>query len=105
MTITDLLLILEDISYKDWGFNLQDKDGSFNLQAILPDGRKSGKWYISPFISKSEFVQRCFLCATSAEEHETRLEFKYKGHSVFKPHYDVDDLVILSEKLEDKRSG
>jgi hypothetical protein len=104
MNKEELDQILNDIEFRDWEFILQEKNDGYNLQAILPHNKgKSGKWYISPHITKSEFVQRVFQCIRMAEEHETRLDFKYKESSIFKPHYDVDDLVELSKISTQKR--
>tara|TARA_R110000772_G_scaffold2410_4_gene8495 strand:- start:7008 stop:7328 length:321 start_codon:yes stop_codon:yes gene_type:complete len=103
MTKEEIISIIEDIDYKNWGFNIQEKEDGYNLQAILSNNTKSGKWYISPYITKSELVQRCFLCVLQAEEHQIRLEFTYKNSPIFKPHYDVDDLVELSKRSIDKR--
>lgn len=103
MNKEEIKSIIDNIEYKNWTFDIQEKNDGFNLQAILGNNTKSGKWYISPYITKSELVQKCFLCVLQAEEHETRLEFKYKMSPIFKPHYDVDDLVDLSKKSTDRR--
>lgn len=105
MKRNEIISVINNIKYKDWSFDLQEKNDGYNLQAILSNGEKSGKWYISPHISKSELVQRCFLCVSQAEEHETRKSFKYKDESIFNPHFNVDDLVKLSKKSEDKRNS
>ena len=108
MTEQEILNILKDLTYKNWNFIIHQKDSGWNLQAELErwdtkERTKSGKWYVSPHITKSELVQLCLKCVISAEEHESRLNFKYKGAQIFKPHYDVEDLVNLSKKSEEKR--
>ena len=103
-TKEDILSIISNIQYEDWKFIITEKNDGWNLQVELPNNKgKSGKWYISPFVTKSELVQRSFLCILQALEHDARLNFKYKGEAIFKPHYDVDDLVELSKHSENKR--
>jgi hypothetical protein len=100
----DIINILNQVEFEDWEFVITEKNDGWNLQVKLPDNKgKSGKWYISPYMSKSELVQRSFLCILQALEHDARLNFKYKGEAIFKPHYDVDDLVRLSKTSIDKR--
>lgn len=62
------------------------------------------KWYISPHISKSEFVQTAFKCLITSMEHRAREKFKYKGKRVYGPHFDVEELhKICTDKKFDYR--
>lgn len=54
------------------------------------------KWLLSPHMTKSEVVQTCLAAAQMAQEHELRENFKYRGEPIFRPHWDVDALVALS---------
>lgn len=53
------------------------------------------KWFLSPYMTKSEVVQTAFKAVLTAVEHETREQFTYRGQPIFDPHYDVDKLVEL----------
>jgi len=60
--------------------------------------RQTGrKWYLSPFMTKSEVVQTALKAVLTAEEHEARESFRYRGSAIFGPHFDVDSLVKLYE--------
>lgn len=58
------------------------------------------KWMLSQHMTRTEVVCTAFKAVMSAEEHETRELFKYLGHEVFGPHFDVDDIVRLRDKGE-----
>ncbi len=58
-------------------------------------GWKGRKWKLSGHMTDGEVVQTAFLAVTTALEHEARENFKYKGVSVFDPHYDIEALVAL----------
>jgi len=64
------------------------------------------KWLLSPHMTDSEIVQTVFKAVMTAVEHEVREQFKYKGESVFDPHYDLEKLVELRrERAESRRHG
>ena len=60
---------------------------------------KSRKWFLSFHMTKSEIVATCLKATLTAIEHEARENFKYKGKSIFDPHYDVEKLVKLRSKI------
>ena len=103
--VTDLL---KEIQYKDWMFNLIEENNILFLQVSFVKqcacGREKDmihfgrKWRVSPRITKSEFVQTVFKAIITAEEHEIREDFKYKGCSIFAPHFDIDTLVSIYKK-------
>lgn len=91
------------IKYKDWAFEIGDKNGTLYLQIkfLAPDnGNPDGpleiqscrKWMLSEHMTKSEFVQTAFKAVMTAEEHEIRETFKYLGVPVFAPHIDISQL-------------
>ena len=41
-------------------------------------------------------IQTAFKAVLTAEEHETREAFRYKGQAIFAPHYNVEALVALA---------
>ena len=98
----DIQDILSDITYKNWEFNIQVKDGSFNLQISLPN-KKNGEYYISPYISKNEIIQKCIKSVLSLEEQEFRLNFKYKDTPLFHSNYNFDYLLNLSKLSENRK--
>ena len=53
------------------------------------------KWRLENEFTTSDIVKTAWIATLSAEEHEAREIFKYKGASVFGPHVDVDALVDL----------
>lgn len=63
------------------------------------------KWLLSPHMTTSEIVSTAFKAYLTAEEHECRERFTYKGTRVFGPHFDVDSIVealesrVLSESV------
>lgn len=98
MTKEDLKDILQTVSYKD-GFSFLVGDDYIQLQEITTCNRsgepyhsKGRKWKWSQFMTKSEVVTTCMKAVLQYEEHEARENFKYKGLSIFDPHYDVDVL-------------
>lgn len=69
------------------------------------DSYVSGRqWRLSPHMTESEIVQTALLAALTAEEHEAREMFKYKGKRVFNPHISVQGLLDVCEN-EDVRDG
>jgi len=87
-----------------------DRAEAWFVRVGHPEGRcnvtgKSLRWwgrkfYISPHMTDGEIVQTIFLACKIAQEHELREQFKYKGVSVFDPHYDLDQLVALHHAEE-----
>lgn len=55
------------------------------------------KWYVSPHMTDGEIVQTVFLAIRTAQEHELREQFKFKGMRVFDPHYDIHNLIAFIE--------
>jgi hypothetical protein len=64
------------------------------------------KWFLSPFMSKSEVVQTALKAVLTALEHEARERFLYRGQPVFGPHFDVDRLADLcASSATDERTA
>lgn len=61
------------------------------------------KWYLSEHMTKSEVVQTALMAALTAEEHECREFFRYKGKRIFGPHIDIYALMEVCNR-EDVRS-
>ncbi len=114
-SIVEFTAILSQCKYKHWEFEVHEIGSSgetwLQLSWVGPDTDtdeyaelKSRKWKLSPFMTKSEVVQTAFKAVMTAEEHETREAFKYRGRSVFGPHLDVDTLWEVSGRT-DKRDS
>jgi len=99
----EILELLKQVSYKDWRFTVGEDQDRLYLQVAFDttDNAKPSsirhlqtgrKWMLSPYMTKSEIVQTAFKAALTAEEHETREQFRYKGEAIFGPHFDVDAL-------------
>jgi len=97
---------LQDVQYKDWDFII-GVDGDRNFLQVgfweqdnmsvdkttAPrEYQKGRKWLLSPYMTKSEVVQTAFKAVLTAEEHESREKFTYRGKCVFGPHFSVDAL-------------
>lgn len=99
---------LADVRYKDWELRVK-MDGTrpylqvgfWEHDTTSPCGEKTyqscRKWFLSPHMTKSEVVQTAFKAILSAEEHEVREKFTYKGKNIFGPHFHVDALAGLCE--------
>lgn len=109
----ELIQILKQVEFEDYEFHFENRGDHFVLFAKYREldivthtetWQTTRKWFISRFVSKSEFVQTAFkLCITSME-HRTREAFKYKGKRVFGPHFDVDALWdVCNDKKFDYR--
>jgi hypothetical protein len=85
--------VLATVQYKDWGFEVSEDQSWFQVR--INDEHKGRKWKLSPHMTKSEIVQTAFLAVLTAEEHETREQFKYRGYAIFGPHFNVDRLADL----------
>jgi hypothetical protein len=101
--------ILDLVKYKDWKFVVtREGDRCFlHINATTPDSKtgipynwNSRKWRLSPHMVKGEIVQTAFLAIKTAEEHEMREEFKYRGIAIFGTHFDVDILHEMASKEE-----
>ena len=112
MTQTEMDEILETIEYKDWTFITIKRDhviylrcswwGECNTSGMMTR-QKSRKWQLSPHMTKSELVQTALKAVLTAEEHEAREKFKYKGKAVFGPHIDIEQLYLVCDNLEERK--
>lgn len=99
-----LYAALREVKFFDYQFSLVHRGAEVYLRALYeePDivtGKVevqfTRKWRISAHMTKSEFLQTVFKCCLTSMEHRTREHFRYQGHAVYSPHYDVDALVEL----------
>ena len=103
MTKVELEDILKLVTYKE-GFSFVVGEDFIQLKELTICNRsgepylsKGRKWKWSQFMTKSEVVTTALKAVLQYEEHEARENFKYKGLSIFDPHYDVDKLFDLRQ--------
>ena len=111
MNIKEMKEILRLIEYRDYVFDVLEKDGALYLQAQYleddiitkkPEWQYTRKWQLSEHMVKSELVQTALKCVLTSAEHRVREHFLYKGERIFGPHYDVDALheLCLKKRLD-----
>lgn len=61
-------------------------------------------WLLSPFMTPGEVVRTALLAVLTAEEHEARERFRFRGKAVFGPHLDVEALREVAGR-EERRGG
>lgn len=102
--------VLDLVEYRDWSFEMRqgrDGDGRIALRVSFfaadtaqpgaPLERQFGRWWlITHSMTNSEIVQTAFLAIKTAEEHELREHFRFRGEPIFGPHFSVDALAKLS---------
>jgi hypothetical protein len=113
LSLNDIKHILAEIRYKDWNFDvIQGPNTAYDWPSVSPMLRvrftdpetgvtqKGRKWVLSYHMTKSEVVLTALKAVLTAEEHEARELFRYRGSKIFNPHINVDKLVELTKKLE-----
>lgn len=98
--------VLSNVTYRDWRFVVGiDADRYFlQVEFDAPDAfepsavevQRGRKWFLSPYMTRSEVVQTAHMAVQAAVEHEAREDFRYRGEAVFGPHFDVETLVVLA---------
>lgn len=109
LTFDEICAVVSRVSYKNWDFHVVRGNDRYYLQLKwrTNDNYREGeydsysrKWLLSPHKSPSEIVQTCLKAVLTAEEHEARELFKYRGRPIFGPHFDVEQLVAnFDERL------
>jgi hypothetical protein len=104
MTFEMAQLVVDLVRYEGITFLLRDegKTGDrmyLQVEATTPCNVsgdvhtwKGRKWFISKHATKSEIVLTAFKALLTAQEHEAREKFLYRGRPILDPHYDVDAL-------------
>lgn len=116
-SVHDFWKILDAVRFPGYQFDLVHLGSHYALQ-IICDGTcnitgadlswRSRKWLLSQHMTDGEVVQTAFKAVMTTMEHEARENFKYKGHAVFDPHYDIDKLVALraqADALEEREAA
>tara|TARA_R110000851_G_scaffold59347_2_gene137345 strand:- start:378 stop:749 length:372 start_codon:yes stop_codon:yes gene_type:complete len=107
------MTIISDITYRPGFKFLVGEDGDrmyvqmevsveseFSLSPFTHqrEAWKSGKAFLSMHMCRQEIVGAVFGVIRSAEEHEMREWFKYKGASIYNPHLDPDALADVARR-------
>lgn len=97
---------LDRCQFGDWKFKLKSAPAGviflqieFNAPCTTTgesESWKSRKWQLSEHMTDSEVVQTAFKAVLTAQEHEAREKFKYRGRAIFGPHFNVDRLWELA---------
>ena len=99
--------VLARIRYKDWSFKvaLLNDLVNFRVQFLAPDSQtgrlelQNGRfWPVLPGeVTEDNIVKAAFLAIKTAEEHEMRETFRYRGRAIFGPHLPVAYLLNAVE--------
>lgn len=59
---------------------------------------KSRKWYLSEHMTDDEIIKTCYAMFELAVKHELLECFKVDGKSLFNPHLDFEELLLINHK-------
>ena len=108
--------VISRIDIGDWEMHLrQDPEGGrffMQIQFVCEDNNDPDnkdykaycrKWYLSPWMTNSEIVRTAWKAYEAAVIHEAQEKFKYKGAMVYNPHVDVEALVEISNRNDERK--
>lgn len=90
--------ILSQIQYKDWDFEVGASGSTIWIQtSFVAKSVKTGvpcvqlcrRWLIEPGMSAAEIVRTALKAVLTAEEHEARELFRYRGEALHSPHFEL----------------
>ncbi len=99
LSLEDMQMIVDQIKFRDWQFNLFNGGGHPYLKITFYDKdirtdhlelQHCRKWQLSPHMVPSEIVRTAHKAVLAAMEHEADERFTYKGVRVFDPHTDLN---------------
>jgi len=112
MTLEQIRAVVARCSFdpaSPYEFRVREAHGGIMLSATYVDPdtfsreaklQYTRQWRLTPEMTKSEIVQTVFKCCITSMEHRTREGFKYRGRRVFGPHFDVDALWGICDRLD-----
>ena len=87
---------LEEIEYKDWDFIWTKNESGYNFRVqFWRQDTVTGEWGwsnnmrpwpVEEWRNQSYLINTLYKAVATAEEHEMRENFKYKGKPRFSPH-------------------
>lgn len=111
--------LVKQIEYKNWKFhigtdgcNYCGETGRAWLQVQWPaqdtysyrmEMQKGRKWLLSEHMTDSEVILTALKAVITAEEHEVRETFQYRGKRIFHPHPSLD-ILLGAANIQSKRS-
>ena len=69
-----------------------------DVESGRPVLQSTRKWYLSPWMTKSEIVETAFSACLRSMQHVASEHFTYKGRRVYSPHFDVAERIMLCDK-------
>lgn len=79
---------------------LQVVDQRMNVETGCLETMKGGKWYLSPYMTDGEIVQKALQALLAFAEHEVREGFTFKGRRIYGPHIALDALMEIADRTE-----
>ncbi len=107
LTLNGLKGIIEDIKYKDWKINVEERADCFTIKVtFMAEDIHTGKeelqhcrkWFISKHACRAEIVRTAYKAVVAAETHEVDENFKFRSVRVYSPHNDPDDIVDVTKR-------
>lgn len=101
--------ILSRLRYRNWSFEAEERAHELFVRVSFPaadlvSGREEQqhgrRWLVSRHSTVSEVIQTAFLAVKTAEEHELREQFRYRGRMIFGPHFDAEALHEIAHRLD-----
>ena len=96
--------VLDLVDFPGYTFMAHESFGRFYIRAMFKapcsvtgkvEPQFTREWCVSDQATSSEIVQTALKCVLTAVEHEAREQFRYRGHAIFGPHFEVDELHAL----------
>jgi hypothetical protein len=107
-------VVLSDVKFFNYAFVVRESHGGVFLQGEYDDAdiytgvvekQKTRKWLLSPDMTASEIVQTAFKLCMTSYEHRCREGFRFRGRTIFGPHFNVEDLWYLCERGREAAGG
>ena len=113
MNIKEMRWVVDQCRFPEYDLRLDETDfGEVYVFGVYveddvhtgqPATQTTRRWLLSPEMNRSEIVRTVFKCLMTSAEHRTREAFRYRGRTIFMPHYDVDLLWSLVEEASDRK--
>lgn len=116
MTLEQIGEIIQNTHYKGWQFEITELNDqqSILVKPVFRSNNHNEKgymeqvegrnWYLNCDMSESEIVKTLWLAVKTAEEHEMRKSFTYRGYRIFDPMININDLEEVAPTKKRKSS-
>ena len=115
-TLKSIKALVQDVKFNDWAFlvkTTEDKTPYLQIKFYAPGSfsdsnelelQSCRKWQLSYHMCDEELISTAFKAMLAAVEHEAREQFLWRGHAIYRAHYDIYELYELSKRnAVDKR--